>query len=180
MGEDDNMSFDKDIVTLRQMTAELEEYLLSEVEFWPLSGSSDLPRLSLGTYALTRQRLTAAPGSAELAGLIKQGEATLTRWRSNAEQKATRELHTRLRLWQNFLDEEHGRYATEVAQRVMMGLLITRYPRLHASADGERLATLDTRLRNRFPAGPFVWDTELQPAFPASEFWYLCLKGPTA
>ncbi|MGQ0601110.1 MAG: hypothetical protein ACT4QE_05365 [Anaerolineales bacterium] len=174
------MNSNNDLITLKQMTDELEEYLLSEVEFWPLSGSSDFPKLSLGTYLLARQRLTTAPVTAELTALREKGAAILEQWRSNAEKKAEKELHTRVRLWQNFVDEGRGRYATEVAQRTMAGLLLGAFPRLSQTPDGQRLAALDARVRGKYPADPFVWDADLQSAFPASEFWFLYLKGPSA
>lgn len=174
------MNTNKDLTAFKQMTDELEEYLLSGVEFWPLSGSSDFPKLSLGTYLLAQQRLTVAPLTPELTAMLKKGAAILEQWRSNAEKKAEKELHTRVRLWQNFVDEGRGRYATEVAQRAMAGLLVNAFPSLSQTPDGQRLATLDARARGKYPAGPFVWDADLQPAFPASEFWFLYLKGPSA
>ena len=172
------MKFDKDLAAFQQMTAQLEEYLLSEVEFWPLGGSSSYPRLSLGEYLLVRRRLSLAPATPELADLEAKGAAVLEHWRSNAAQKAEKELHTRVRLWQNFLDEGRGRYATEVAQRTMAGLLLHQFPRLTDTQSGQRLTMLDTRVRGSYPPGPFVWEAELQPAFPADEFWYLYRKGP--
>jgi hypothetical protein len=174
------MNTNQDLAVLKRMTDELEEYLLSEVEFWPLSGSSEFPRLSLGAYLLVRQRLAASPPTPELAALREKGAAILGQWRANAEKKAEKELGTRVRLWQNFLDEGRGRYATEVAQRVMAALLMDAYPRLSATPDGQRLAALDAGVRGKYPAGPFVWDADLQPAFPDSEFWFLYRKGPNS
>jgi len=173
------MDLATDRAALQLMTDDLEAYLLSEVDFWPLSGLRDYARLSLGIYSLTRQRLLAAPPSAKLTALNERGEATLAHWRTNAEKKAAKEMRMRVRLWSGFVDVGRGRYATEVAQRAMVGLLVSRYPRLRDLADGQRLATLDIRLRDKYPAGPFVWDAQLQPAFSADEFWYLYRKGPS-
>ena len=67
------MNTPRDLAALRQMTAELSEYLLSEVVLWPLGGSADYPKLSLGSYWLTRRRLSvsAEPAlPALIAGLI--------------------------------------------------------------------------------------------------------------
>ena len=36
-----------------------------------------------------------------------------------------------------------------------------------------RLVGQDHRLRARFVPGEFVWEPELQQAFPQTEFWYL-------
>lgn len=168
------MPFDRDLAALKQMTEALPEYLLAEVAFWPLGGSSDFPKLSLGSYALTRARLAASPAHAEAAAPLNQAaDGVLARWASNAERKAAAELHTRVHLWGTYLGERHGRYATEVAHRAMLTLLLQRFPGLAANPDAQRLPALDAQLRAQSTAGPFVWDPALQPAFPPDDFWYL-------
>lgn len=174
------MNVSKDQAALAAMTEQLEDYLLSDVEFWQLGGSSDFPRLSLGAYLLTRQRLTAAPDQrAVINGLCQRGDATLAQWQSAAERKAAKELRTRVNLWQRYLDDLQGRYATEVAQRVMAALLLRQFPRLAATAEAVHLAALDARLQARTTAAGFVWASELQPAFPADDFWFLYRALPS-
>lgn len=172
------MNVAKDLAALREMTAQLSDYLLSDILFWQLSGSSDFPKLSLGSYWLVRQRLSADDQHhAEIERLNQQADAVLAQWRSTAERKATGELHARLNLWQRFLGDGQGRYATEVAQRAMMALLLRHFPALASSPEAQTLAALDAALRGRTEAGPFVWAPELQPAFPEGEFWFLYRSG---
>ncbi len=173
------MDFANDLAALTAMTEQLEDYLLSDVEFWQLGGSSHFPKLSLGAYLLTRQRLMAAPNQrAAITALCQRGDAVLAQWQAAAERKAAKELHTRLTLWQNCLDDEQGRYATEVAQRVMAALLLRQFPRLGATPDALRLGALDARLQSRAPRTAFVWPPELKPAFPEDDFWFLYRAGP--
>lgn len=165
------MRVQQDQAAVRQMTAEFADYLRSEVVFWPLGGSRDFPKLSLGSYWLARTRLTVAPAP-ELAVWNAQVDAQLAQWPAAAERKAQAEFPTRVRLWTRYLAEGHGRYATEVAQRVMAALLLARFPALAEGPEARRLADGEAVLRGR-PAGPFVWEADLAPAFPAAEFWFL-------
>ncbi|MDW8326090.1 MAG: hypothetical protein RMK99_05955 [Anaerolineales bacterium] len=168
------MDFANDLATLKAMTEQLEDYLLSDVEFWQLSGSSQFPKLSLGTYLLTRRRLGAAPDHrAEITALCQRGDAVLAQWQAAAERKAAKELHTRLTLWQNYLDDWQGHYATEVAQRVMAALLLRHFPKLSTTPDAKHFSTLDVQLQGRARKAAFVWAPELQPAFPEDDFWFL-------
>jgi hypothetical protein len=171
------MRFERERAALKRMTTELQDYLLSDVAFWQLGGSSDFPKLSLGSYLLTRTRLSADPDqAAEVTALNQQADSVLAQWSATAERKAAGELHTRVHLWETFLAEGQGRYATEVAQRVMIALLLGRFPRLAETPEGRSLAALDDQLRARSWSGPFVWDAELQPAFPEDDFWFLYLS----
>ncbi|MCS6910239.1 MAG: hypothetical protein NZM11_06690 [Anaerolineales bacterium] len=168
------MDFANDLSALKAITEELEAYLLSDVEFWQLGGSSQFPKLSLGTYLLTRQRLLAAPDHrAEITALCQRGDAILAQWQTAAERKAAKELHMRLTLWQNYLDDWQGDYATEVAQRMMAALLLRRFPRLSTTPDAAHFNALDARLQGRTQKAAFVWAPELRPAFPEDDFWFL-------
>ncbi len=168
------MSFDRDLAALQAMTEALSEYLLSDVAFWPLGGSRDFPKLSLGSYCLTRARLAASPTYAQAAApLNAAADAVLARWTSNAERKAAGELHTRVHLWGTYLSERSGRYATEAAQRAILTLLLRHFPALADHPDAQRLAPLDAALRAQSTAGPFVWDAALEAAFPPEDFWFL-------
>ncbi|MBP7694216.1 MAG: hypothetical protein KA764_20000 [Anaerolineales bacterium] len=165
------MPVQSDLAAVRQMTAEFADYLRSEVVFWPLGGSRDFPKLSLGSYWLARTRLSVTPAP-ELAAWNAQVDAVLAQWPAAAERKAQAEFPTRARLWTTYLAEGHGRYATEAAQRAMAALLLARFPALADSPEARHLAEAEAALRAQ-PAGPFVWEAELAPAFPAAEFWFL-------
>lgn len=165
------MNTPRDLAALRQMTAELSEYLLSEVVLWPLGGSADYPKLSLGSYWLTRRRLSVSAEPA-LPALIAEGEAVLARWAATAERKAAAELPMRVNLWTAYLGERRGRYATEVTQRVIISVLWERYPALAETPAARQVVEVEAALRAQ-PAGAFVWEAALAPAFPEPEFWML-------
>jgi hypothetical protein len=42
-----------------------------------------------------------------------------------------------------------------------------------AKAELDLLAHLDQILRSQLVSGQFIWDAELQKAFPAEPYWYL-------
>ena len=85
----------------------LSDYLLSQELFYPLGG--DLPRLTLGNLLLAQRRLTAAGSD-----LHKNEIATIReKWQVAWEQKASREVHTRLELWRNFLSEYRSSAAAQ-------------------------------------------------------------------
>jgi hypothetical protein len=96
------------------------------------------------------------------------------------ERKATREAHSRLQLWSAYLEElnesdaAHADYPQEVRQRVMVSRLLAwggAGPELDANA--ERTHSLDSLLRRRFEAGPFLWETLLEQIYRMPDFWFL-------
>ena len=180
------MNPEHDLAILQAMSADLQEYLLSQVLFWQMPAPSNFPKLSLGYLLLIRARLLATGSQlplerqTELAQVNYVIDAALLKWPVAAEKKATQELRSRLNLWARFLDEsdEDSRagvenYRHEVNQRVMAALLLSQFPRLADTEEAKRLPPLDARLRGKLKAGPFLWPAELQSAFPTAEFWFL-------
>ncbi len=164
------------------MTAELGEYVLKDVLFWQMDAPSDVPKLTLGGYLLTRARLTAAPPALQppVEQLNRQAEAVFGRWPVACERKAAAELRARANLWHGLLDDAReqssalaDRYRGDVAHRAMAALLLSRFPRTAETPEARRLAALDTQMRARLRPGQFVWAAELEPAFPPDAFWFL-------
>jgi hypothetical protein len=149
----------------------LSDYLLSKELFYPLDG--DLPRLTVGNLMLARRRLEATGTDIHFAKIdsIKQ------KWRVVWEQKASREIHTRLELWRNFLNEYRAapnnnadRYPVEVRHRVILQLIIAdagNTPELNA------LPGLDSQLKGGFLPGEFVWEKQVAKGFDRAEYWFL-------
>lgn len=162
---------------------ELKEYLLSRQIYWPVSARGyDLPRLTLGGLLLASRRLAAV--GAPVESLVTQMEAVRSGWRVAWENKAQLEFKARFRLWKNYLmetrqdPEEHaGAYPHEVRYRVMLQLLDGELP-VHPEED-QALSALDKVLRSLLAPGPFVWESELQEAFPSGVYWYLYGKLST-
>jgi hypothetical protein len=179
------MSLFHDLPTLKLMTAELPDYLLSDVLFWQMQAPSHYPKLSLGLWLFTRAGLEALlpqlplPQQTEVEKANLEADALLARKPAAAEKKAAQELRSRINLWKAYLDDygedpdNAGHYADEVTQRVIAALLLRRLPRLADSAEAQRLLPLDSFLRALLKRGPFIWPAERQPAFPEDDFWFL-------
>ncbi len=180
------MNIARELKLLKEMAADLSDYLLSDVLYWQMAGPGDLPKLSLGLLLLTSARLSAIADQfdtkqrARLDELQSKIDATLEKWRSTAEKKAGQELRSRATLWQRYWDEcrqdPHScasSYAHEVANRVIAQLLLSEFPKLSKSPNAMLLAPVDRAVRSRLEGEQPVWPPELQPAFPKKEFPYL-------
>jgi hypothetical protein len=176
----------EDLSVLKQMASELKDYLLAEPVFWQMQGPSRYPKLSLGMLLLTLARLEGADAhlhQEQRAGryaAARQVDAVLSSWQVAAEKKAARELHTRVNLWQRFWEDcaDNPRtcaeqYPHDVAQRVIAGLLLHKFPRLVDLPEAATLDELDRLARGRLSGDSFVWGAQVQPGFPEAEHWYL-------
>lgn len=177
-----------DIVYLRAGVDVLERYLLSRDLYWPIganppAGEPVYPRLTLSGLLLARARLRSRLLSQERRSehedLHAQMDAIHSRWRVAWEKKASREYHSRLNLWRDFLEEYRAsqqnnsdRYAYEVSRRVMLHMLepdAAGVPQVEL----DMLKGLDRILRAVLLPGGFVWEPELEQGFPTDPFWYL-------
>ena len=155
---------------LEAAVPELKDYLLSDVLFWSLG--SKLPRLTIGGLLLAQRRLRAQHLGTHLHPEI----ATLReRWRSAWEKKAAKELHTRLVLWRNYLNdyrsnpESHASsYRNEVRLRVMLELIMT-----DISANVIELTAFDELLNKKLVVDRFIWNESYKSQFSQDQFWFL-------
>jgi hypothetical protein len=166
-----------DLRFVKEAVQQLQDYLLSNELYWPLSGS--LPRLTPGALLLEIARLRVFPGasSADVQRLAAQVDATRLKWRSAWEKKVAREVTNRMRLWSQFLldysnapDQNLESYRTEARGRAILQLLLAELPE---SPERLTLEELDGRLKSHLIQGDFIWEPELQPVFPKSDFWFL-------
>jgi len=171
---------EKDRLFLQAGIQELPDYLLAGELYWPLS--ANLPRLTVGGLLLAMVRLRARSASgaeqAALTVLQQQIQATRTRWRAAWENKAGREMRARLGLWQNYLaDYRHSpeqyadAYPQEVRWRSMLHLLMAELPA--SPPEAAAVLQLDSLLKACLLPGEFIWETDLMPAFPRREYWFL-------
>jgi hypothetical protein len=172
----------QDKAFFRTGVQELEDYLLSNEMFWPLSKGKGLPRLTLGALLLAEKRLGAYVSStndiAAVNRLELQLESIRAKWRVAWQRKAAREVHTRFDQWKNFLEDyrqspdvQAGEYPEEVQSRVMLHLLGKELS--NSPSEFMALKDLDKFLKDCLISGPFIWARELAPAFPADEYWFL-------
>ena len=180
--------FDYEAAYLRAGLEQLKAYLLADELYWNLGlrqerGRAPYPQMTLGNLLLAKARAAGAAQGAEeqreLAAMSKELEAMLGEWRSAAEAKAEQEFGVRLRQWgRSMLDfgeapsRHAASYASEVRVRAELALLAGYLPRAAKEPRGE-LAEWDTRLRRLSTAGDFVWEQELEGAFPKGAWWYL-------
>jgi hypothetical protein len=172
----------QDLAFVRAGVDELEAYLLSDVLYWPLSGPSSLPRLTLGGLLLSlmrlRVRLNSPAEVAQVTGLENRLEAARTKWRSSWERKCRREVHARLGLWRDYLadvcqstESQAESYPEQVKGRVL--LQIMKHELEDPSGEIEILAELDKMVKSAWLPGGFVWEPDLAAAFPEPEYWFL-------
>jgi len=165
---------DQDISFVSQALPQMQDYLLSNELYWPLSGS--LPRLTPGSLLLTILRLRVyQPSEAQKAGI--QLDVLRTKWHTAWEKKVGRELANRMRLWSQFLsdftnspEQNADSYPSEARGRAILQLLLAELPEPPEMAP---LAQLDSILKAHLIPSGFIWDAPLQAAFPASDFWFL-------
>ncbi len=168
------ISIDQDLRFLKEAVGQLQEYLLSNELYWPLNAT--LPRLTPGALllSLARCQMTAPLGA---QNFITQIEAIRNRWRSAWEKKSAREFSNRLRLWSEYLsdcikapDQNFESYRTEVRGRTILQLLLIEMPE---PPELKALTDLDAVLKTSLIPGEFLWELEIQPFFPKSDFWFL-------
>ncbi|MEZ4515640.1 MAG: hypothetical protein R3C44_01985 [Chloroflexota bacterium] len=178
----------RDVDVIEAMSAEMGDYLDSDVLFWPMA-TGNMPMLTLGGYLMREHRLRALSDQlsetdrARVDAAVKQFNEVLANRIVRFETKANNELEARLRQWQEYLrDLDRGtadktsNYSTAVETRAMIEALISRLqipPYQMDKRHLQHLATLDTTLRDRWIPGEFVWPDGWQPAYPKSEDWWL-------
>ncbi len=182
-------AFDNDWAFLRAALPELQDYILSNDVYRPLSqaahapGSIQVPQLTIGSLQLSQARLAAhyaAGQPPELVEMIERIGVTRSAWRVNWAKKAGREYSSRLHLWDQYLRELRGDprahaafYPNEVRHRAILRLLVPEMLGEIPQQEVEQLNQLDSILKGLIQTGPFLWEPELESAFPYDGFWFL-------
>ena len=176
------ISIENDLDHLREGVDQLKDYLLSDELFWPMGGRQALA-LTPGNLLLAQARLQARPLNAVQKNAFIDLRAKLQElkdaWRTAWEKKAAREYTARLRQWGHVLEElakdpDAVNYMNEVRVRALLELLAHEVPGDRAAK--APLEHLDTRLRQIFQEGDFVWEAEAQPGFSQEQYWFLYRK----
>ena len=166
--------------SLEDATEEIETYLLSKDVIRSQSGG---PSLSVGLIVLNFRWLEQTvedQDQARLQSVESKLSTVRDKWRVAWERKAAAELRSRLNLWRGYLADLEGRpglgssYPQEVRNRTIAVDLVD------AAGNQNEIKTLvasleaiDSRLRDRFQPGKFVWEQAPESAFPAETFWFL-------
>lgn len=176
----------QDLVVLETMAGLMEEYLRSDVLFYP-TPRSDLPKVTLGGYLMRQYRLLQLRDlldmeeQSRLHEAIGQYNSALDEKVVRFETKAHTELEARLRQWQEYLREVKrgvniAYYESAVDTRAMIEALIAQLRVSPYELDEEMprdLALLDRELSRIWERGEFIWPREWKPAYPREEYWWL-------
>jgi hypothetical protein len=182
-----NISYDLEYLQIG--VEEIEDYLLSEELFWPVTGRpsggrSFFLKMTIGNLLLSEHRLaTLSAGKrlspseeSEFSRLQRGFETVRSKWRVAWQSKASQEYQTRLKQWMRTLEELKSDryqnapyYRNEVRVRVLLELLADQV----SQKDRVNLQVFDTALKKILKAGEFVWQEELAPGFPEDQYWYL-------
>ncbi len=178
----------QDLAIVEMMAAEMEEYLRSDVLFWPMQ-RGDFPRLTLGGFLMRRHRLLALEDLLDegerrrLAQAMETFQKGLAGGLVRFENRANEELEVRSRQWERFLSSRQegeggsaAYYAASVETRAMLAALVDELqtgPYQLPARTVEKLALLDRQLRANWRTGDFVWPAAWQPAYPPDDYWWL-------
>jgi len=174
----------KEAVFLKAALPELKNYLFSKELYWSLapildlSQSADLTTLTPGNLLLCRARLKARPALPKEELLLGNLDEICHRWKAHWFQKIEKEIPARLTLWGNALTEaqEEGftpaSYRYQVRLRVILELLSAELP-VTPLLYQKQIPALDQLLKAMTLPGSFVWEPEVMPAFPESDYWFL-------
>ncbi len=181
-------SFEYDLRYLQAGLDGIEDYLLSDELFWPMSanppeGAPAYPRLTLDGLLLSKERLLAYPTPAaqeeQRQQIISDLDRVRSKWRVAWGKKAGRCFSARLRMWGDFLEEYRqniqdnaDRYAYEVRLRVMLQLILPDVGE-QKQAEVALLSGQDGYLQSVLEKDGFIWEAEVQKGFPEYIFWYL-------
>ena len=178
-----------DLEYLQIGVEEIEDYLLSEELFWPVSGrpSSGKPyflKMTIGNLLLSvrnletllSERLLSSSEEHQFLAMQRQFEVVRSKWQVAWRDKASREYQSRFNQWMRSLEEIKGDryqnapyYQNEVRVRVLLDLLAEQIP-AESQLD---LGPFDAVLRKIFKPGAFIWDESLAKGFPQDNYWYL-------
>lgn len=183
------MDITADLTFIRIAGEQFDEYVNTEALFYPIGSVSrmTMPQFTIGAWleAVWRVRAVESTLNAEqratLDNAVDSAQRVRRLWPALYAQKAQRDFKSRLDSWTWYLDDvlnpsagvssKGAGYATQAHIRFKLALLAQDVPQppQHTAL----LETCDRRLRTRFVAGPFIWETVLQPAAPPDTFWFL-------
>ncbi len=179
----------RDWVFIRAAVDSLQDYLLSSELYWPLfvhpkeKVTGNLLQLTIGNLILTQARLQGYPWAAgplsELTDANQKIAQTRERWKSAWIKKAVQEIPARIKLWRNYVEElcdqphaQAASYPFQVRWRTALHFLEHEIAG-KADMDLSSIKDLDLRLKRITRPADFVWEAEIESAFPKETFWYL-------
>lgn len=165
----------RDMAYLNYSPSELESFLLSKDTIRVLPNFA----LSAGGILLAQKRLAAAGLDREVATASQEIETIRGQWKTAWSMKCHAELKMRMRQWGDFLlgmapdkTEPTTAFKHQVRSRVIMQLIEDTIP-AEAKEFSESIERKDKILAKFSVDNDFIWEPEVQSAFPREKFWYL-------
>jgi hypothetical protein len=179
-----NLSHNLDALTA--MASNLTPYLYEDELFGHLGNR--LPKLTVGGLLMRLHQLQHLEDKLDseqrqdLHDARMNLDAARSEWAAHFEQKVLKEIESRLGSIRWYLDdcardaaECYGGWRNEIEKRTIVQHLLNEAKRLEVLTDNIKaeVAQVDSRLRQYFEPGEFVWDAGLGEAYPQSDYWWL-------
>ena len=177
-----------DLMILEEMASNMEAYLDHDTLNWTIP-RVNMPKLTIGGYLMRQHRLKILAEQLEpqdqtrLKVAIQTYDNALVERVVRFENRANKELHTRIGEWMGHMREMGNRilseanyYAGIVDTRVVISALIDQLQvRPFQLEEGivSQVNALDKNLQARLDDQPFIWDPVWQPVYPREKYWWL-------
>lgn len=171
---------------LTAMASNLVPYIYEDELFGHLGGN--LPKLTVGGLLMRVYQLRhienqlSAAQQQELHDAIMNWQSERSEWATHYEQKILRELESRLGALRWYLDDCAKDPATcnngwlnEAEKRTIVAHLVDEATEHGILTDELRaeIAGMDNRIRQFHKPSEFLWASELEAAYPKSNYWWL-------
>jgi len=185
-------SFDRDLSEAEAMIGGFENYLKSNEVYGTVRGGifgfGQMPSLTAGALAMRLRRLHVLRSHLDgeqqerLDSATERHDAICTEWRAHYEQKLLREANSRLDAMRHYFQEigqgqdALSNYSPEQLRRtIVQEILIVMDDLGIESADLDtKVRFIDDRLQGvALDHAGFLWATELEPAYPEKDYWWL-------
>ena len=180
-----------DIAILKSILYDFVPFIQSEIVFWQLSKPGPFlnryPKLTIAGILFCVHKLATVECiiehkiQEEKNGLLKSLDDHRNQRNVNVKRKALIEILGRLRSWEIYIDEclkdandWSQYYVEEIYGRVYIQLLLDILDDTKEIADiRTRINKCDDNLYKMFKKEQFIWEKDLQIAFPPKNQWYL-------
>jgi hypothetical protein len=179
---------DLDLNFIENTCHDLNDYVLSDLLYWPVDyepiNSGTTPsRTTIGLLRLVVEQVRLRNLNEDQTERLEICQLTIDKvhrkWKVAWEKKVVGEFKSRVRTWHAYISEAesdrqllHTNYRSQVQNRTILQLLLTDLP-VDETALVLALHKIDEWLKTNLSEGPFIWDPELQSAFPEEKYWFL-------
>lgn len=191
----EHYSVDQDLREAEAMTKGLENYLKGDTLYASAGGGifsfGNMPTMTVGALLMRLRRLGVlrmqlSTGQQEqLAELNHQHEETRDEFRAHYEKKMLWEANSRLNSIRQYFsdaatpDGAASNYTPEQLRRTIVQELLVAMDelRIQSAEIDTKVSQIDSRLNGiATERSGFLWDAQLEPAYPQKDYWWLYRK----